>query len=218
MMMALQPGQTCPEWQYTKTDPNFDSLLKTRAAEVSLRIRGASPTENESWCVDTRTVHRPYFRDLTPPSFDHYAGHYRGEGLDCLDHYEVGVPGDPVVGWPAATVTTGMNNFRGELLEALSVLDLLWKINPHVIGTSLRLQRTVEVATALLVLFMEIHPYADGNGHMGRFLLLGIFARYGLFPAKFPLHPRPAPPYVDLIPIYRQGNKIPLLQYILRSF
>jgi hypothetical protein len=216
--MALHPGQTCPEWQYPTTNANFDVLLTSRAAAVSLRIRVASVVENEAWCVDTRTVHGPYFQGLTPAGFDHYAGHYRGESLDCLDIYEVGVPGDSAVGWPAATVPTGMNEFRTGVLEALSVLDLLWKINPNVIGKALRLQRTVEVATALLVFFMEIHPYADGNGHMGRFLLLGIFARYGLFPAKFPLHPRPAPPYVDLIPIYRQGNKIPLLQYVLQTF
>ena len=101
---------------------------------------------------------------------------------------------------------------------SLSHLDLLWKLNPNIIGRDLRLQRTVEVAAALLVYFMEIHPYADGNGHMGRFLLLGILARYNLFPAKFPLHPRPAPPYVDLIPVYRQGNKMPLILYILQSF
>ena len=86
------------------------------------------------------------------------------------------------------------------------------------IGRDLRLQRTVEVAAALLVYFMEIHPYADGNGHMGRFLLLAIFARYQLYRARFPLHPRPAPPYINLIPIYRQGNKVPLIKYILQTF
>jgi hypothetical protein len=215
--MALRPGQTCPEWQYTHY-PDYDVLLKARAADVSVRLRGATPATNEVWCADTRIVHGPYFRDLTPPDFGHYAGHYRGESLDCLDQYEVGIKGDPVVGYPSATIPTKMNEFAVELKRAFSDLDRLWKVNSMVIGRDHQLQRTVEVAAALLVYFMEIHPYADGNGHMGRFLLLGIFARYSLYPAKFPLHPRPALPYVHLIPVYRKGNKAPLLLYILRSF
>jgi hypothetical protein len=111
-----------------------------------------------------------------------------------------------------------MGDFAARLRKALGHLDLIWSLNPNLIGRDNRLQRTVEVAAALLVDFMEIHPYADGNGHMGRFLLLNIFARYSLYPANFPLHPRPALPYVNLIPIYRQGNPNPLLLYILRSF
>ncbi len=215
--MALQPGQTCPEWQYTKY-ADYDLLLKARAADVGRRLRMSTPAQNLVWSIDTRIVHRPYFEGLTPPGFDHYRGHYRGENLDCLDQYEVTIKGDPIVGHPSATVPTEMGEFANELRSSIAHLDLLWSLNPNLIGRDNRLQRTVEVAAAMLVYFMEIHPYADGNGHIGRFLLLNILARYNLYPAKFPLHPRPALPYVSLIPIYRQGNPTPLLLYILRSF
>src|SRR4051794_35143278 len=131
--MALQPGQTCPDWQYTRY-PDHDAFLKARAAAVAARLRKALPSENEKWCADTRTVHGPYFYGLTPPGFDHYAGHYRGESLDCIDEYEVTIPSDPIVGYPAATVPTVMNDFARDLQGALIELDRLWRISPNIIG------------------------------------------------------------------------------------
>jgi hypothetical protein len=69
---------------------------------------------------------------------------------------------------PPRRGSCGLHFMLSASLGALSDLDLLWSLNPNLIGWDNRFQRTVEVSAALLVYFMEIHPYGDGNGHMGR--------------------------------------------------
>ncbi|MGO7815608.1 Fic family protein, partial [Rhizobium ruizarguesonis] len=72
--------------------------------------------------------------------------------------------------------------------------------------------RAIELAAALFVYFLEVHPYANGNGHMGRFLLQSLLGRYGLyFNSNFNMHPRPKDPaYTSAISQYRNGPLLPL--------
>jgi hypothetical protein len=215
--MKIQPGQTCPAWQYTDTH-GWNAILTDRAKAAVMGLRSDDHHATLPSIRDTRPIHGHYFSGLTPVGFDHYAGHYRGEKLACLEIYEVMVHGDDRVGHAAVTVPMEIADFAGRISEVVSQLDLLWSLSSAIIGKAVKLQRTVQLAAALLVDFLEIHPYADGNGHMGRFLLLGIFARYGLYPARFPLHPRPDRPYADLIPLYRNGDKRQLELYIMKAF
>jgi len=68
----------------------------------------------------------------------------------------------------------------------------------------------------VFVYFLEIHPYANGNGHLARFFLIGYLARYGVFLARWPMHPRPSdPPYSDLIRRYRRGDRNSLERFVM---
>ena len=81
-----------------------------------------------------------------------------------------------------------------------------------------RLLATVAVACAVFELFLRIHPYLNGNGHAGRFVLWAILSRYGYWPGRFRIDPRPPdPPYSELIVKYRNGVKEPLEQFVLHA-
>jgi len=57
--------------------------------------------------------------------------------------------------------------------------------------------RTVRIAARLFCDFLTIHPYANGNGHTGRFLVWLVLGRFGYWPKKWHLHPRPNLPGYD---------------------
>ncbi len=76
----------------------------------------------------------------------------------------------------------------------------------------------IALACRLFVRFLTIHPYANGNGHIARFLLTGLLKRQGYRLKAFPIEPRPAdPPYSDLIKLYRDGKVEPFERYILEQ-
>ena len=80
-----------------------------------------------------------------------------------------------------------------------------------------RLVYAVAAASRVFVTFLEIHPYANGNGHAARFFLTAFLGRYGYWLKSFPIEPRPPdPPYTDLIKAYRSGNREPLEAHILK--
>jgi fido (protein-threonine AMPylation protein) len=207
---------TCPNWEYA-TIAGHDQLLRARAKSAFIRLRNVEPPRLRSLLKDTRNVHEQFFRDLTPQDFAYYAGHYRGELYICLKHYEVMIPGDPRVGHPPDKVLQSMANLAPQIDDALQQCKLMWRVPNAVFSPPEKLSRLVGVGAAVFVYFLEIHPYANGNGHIARFLLISFLSCFGIFLKEW-LHPRPAdPPYSQLISDYRSGNRAPLEQFILRS-
>jgi Fic family protein len=70
----------------------------------------------------------------------------------------------------------------------------------------------VKVACRFLVLFLTMHPYVNGNGHIGRFIVWAILSKYGYSPTHWPLDC--SPPYHRLLSLYRNGNRKPLEDYV----
>jgi fido (protein-threonine AMPylation protein) len=205
----------CPEWEYEKF-PQYDRILKERSQAILSWIRLTAPAVRMLWAKDTRPIHNQLFDALTPGGFEHYAGHYRGEAYPCLGDYEVKIAGDPAVGHPAANVPYSMERFSFDIDRFIAEADYLSTINDQVFSRSNKLLRMAELSVSLFVYFLEIHPYANGNGHLARFLLLSSLAKYGIIVSRWPLHPRPAdPPYSTLISRYRQGDKLPLVRFVL---
>ena len=205
----------CPEWEY-ETFPNSGDILTKRAKRLLATLRNSDPDEKIFLVSDTRPSHASYFDGLTPPGHSYYAGHYRGEPYPCLKGYEVGISLDPLVGHLALTVPQEMVQFSSKISTAVGVLDSA-NNNPNtVITPKQKFIRAVQVTVALFVYFLEIHPYANGNGHVARFLLIGILSRYGFHLSRWPIHPHPDPPYSDLISQYRRGNQAPLEVFVLR--
>jgi hypothetical protein len=197
-------------WNYDK-HPNFsDRLLEERAKSALLALQRRLPNELISTIANTRPLHEEYFRDLTPDGHSYFAGHYRGEDFFYLRKYEVQVAG--YYGCPAVFVEPKMTTFEEEIKCALAQIDLL-QANTQMCLAS-KLHRIAELSAALFVRFLSIHPYADGNGHMSRFMIVGLFGRAGNWRIKVPVHPRPGP-LAPLIAQYRLGNRKPLEHYIM---
>lgn len=200
----------CPPFDYKK-DPLYRKL-RSRAEELLVDLRrGALKTIDIA--KDTRPAHRHLFQGMTPKKCGYYAGNYRGEPFKCLKKYVVMIGADPRVGSPPGSVPGLMSKFSSALDAAVAQLDAtMLKGIPEAQKT----RYVVRIASAAFQEFLTVHPYADGNGHAGRFLVWALLGRYGLWPERWKVEPRPPdPPYSSLISDHRSGKPLPLELYIL---
>ncbi|WP_375048832.1 hypothetical protein [Bradyrhizobium sp. 8-10B] len=171
-------------------------------------IFGADPAALVRLIKETRKVHAGYFAGLTPQGFEYYAGNYRGSNFPCLLTHEVGIASDPRVGHLSGLVSRSMYEFAAEVEDTIAEIDFLYRVSSSVMSDAEKLVRCSQLLAALFVYFLEIHPYLNGNGHMGRLIVIAGFRRQGFYAARWPVHPRPAdPPYSRLIAQYRSGNR-----------
>lgn len=207
---------TCPAWEYRDV-PKCGEVLRTRSAQIIRAIYVAEAASMIRILRDTRPVHRMLFTGLTPAGFEYYAGHYRGSWqFVCLREYRVGVQGDPRVGHDPGIVLRSMGEFAVEIDSTLSAIDHVFRISDNALSRAEKLVRCVQLAAAAFVYFLEIHPFANGNGHMARLFLIATMRRRGFFLSKWTLDPRPQdPPYTGAIEAYRSGNRTPLEKFIL---
>jgi len=197
----------CPEWKY-ENHPQHNTAMPLRVAEILSSITDSALCA--STAIDTRQAHRKMLVELTPPGYEYYAGHYRGEDFPCLLSCEVRIPHDPRVGAPANTVLARMSRLSANIRAGLVALDRQEPI------TTKDYQRILAFICATFVNFLTIHPYLNGNGHAARLILWCILRRYGFWPRwQIDIHP-PDPPYSSMIARYRSGEKQPLEQYVLQ--
>jgi Fic/DOC family len=205
----------CPGWDYEDI-PGWKETLSARTKAALIRLRQLNPAERINIGKDGRPVHERYFAGLTPPGCEYYAGHYRGENYTCLKNYLVQITNDPLVGHPPDRVLNDMKVFATDFAGVVSDSDFVWAANSRVITPSAKLYRVIQLGVALFVNFLQIHPYANGNGHLARFFLITYLARYKVFLARWPMHPRPQdPPYSELIHRYRRGDRLSLEQFVM---
>ncbi len=198
----------CPDFDYER-HPNWREVLPARNAEILRDLaNGAIDTREAS--TDTRPVHRRLFDGLTPTGHDYFAGAYRGELHRCLRHYSVGIADDPRVGIPPHSVGFWMDELRSVIRSGINALD-----NDSTLTREDRLRYLLVFACRVFELFLRIHPYANGNGHSARFIVVSVLGRYGHWPKRWTIEPRPAdPPYSAFIKLYRDGNRDPLEQFL----
>ena len=199
----------CPKWEDAH-HPDRATVLPRRAAEVLLRLRSGD-IDTAAAAVDTRPVHGRLFLDLTPACCPYYAGHYRGESYRCLEHLSVGIRDDPAVGCPPSLVARWMTELGQAIDDGLAALDA-----PSPSEAADKVLLAVAIGCRAFEYLLRIHPYANGNGHAARFLLVAILGRYGYWLRRWPLEPRPPdPPYTTLIRRYRGGDPRALESYVL---
>ncbi len=180
----------CPgNWEYAN-QTNHSFVISRETKKLLCRIRSNSRTIKDD-CIDTRNVHKKMFKLLTPKGFPYYAGHYRGAAdKRCLDDYSVGIPSDPLVGIHPKEVASAMSLLAKAISSAHRVFDE--KFSDPINDKNKILSELVDFTANLFVDFLTIHPYANGNGHMSRFVLWGIFGRYGYeFDNHFDIEPGP---------------------------
>lgn len=206
----------CPgEWEY-KDHPDYNKALPVRTRQLLIAFRAGEIDGNEH-LLDSRPSHYSLFQDVTPIGFDYFAGHYRGEDYPCLLEYEVGIASDPTVGEEPSKVSVEMDNFKRVIRDGVNALDSGTVVPNSVVSKEQKIVYIVAIACRVFVEFLRIHPYANGNGHIGRFLIFTILGRYGYWPKRWPLNDRPPdPPYSRLIAEYRRGKKTAFENFVLK--
>jgi fido (protein-threonine AMPylation protein) len=205
----------CPPWEYDN-HPNKNQELPIRSQEVLTELAQGHLDTIEN-AVDSRQIHQKLFLQLVPPGYEYYAGHYRGEMFRCLRYCQVRIRSDPRVGYPPMQVGTAMHQLENVIRRGLRALDSLGRTTGTTVTPVQRILYVVELASHILELFLRVHPYVNGNGHAARFIVWVILWRYGYWPKHWPLEPRPNPPYIDVIRMYRDGQRDPLRAYILQT-
>lgn len=203
----------CPPWEYTDV-PRAAETIANRCTKFLVSLRRGSP-DYEALARDTRAVHSKMFEGTTPSTAPYYAGHYRGEKMRCLKFLRVMVGSDSRVGVPPDRVAPDMSNLADHIIRAgYSALARGHAIPVARLPDEEKLYYVVTFACRVLVEFLRIHPYANGNGHMGRFIVWVILAKFGYWPKRWPLHQ--SPPYHDLIKTYRDGDLTQLEGFVLQ--
>ena len=196
----------CPFWEYEQ-HPQREVVLQTQTASVLQHLRDRTLT-TPAIAHDTRPVHFNLFAKLAPPEHPYYAGHYRGEPFRCLRYANVGVNDDPRVGVYATLVFHRTQHLCHYLNLGFTFLDKLHHAPPSDVPDEDKLLNTVAFACAIFDEFLRIHPYLNGNGHIARFLVWAILGRYGYWPERFPIEPRPDHVvYMTALLDYRNDNK-----------
>jgi fido (protein-threonine AMPylation protein) len=202
----------CPDaWSYEQHPRR--KKLKERVADLLARLR-SKKIDGLKVARDSRPIHGELFRDLTPPHFPYFAGHYRGEMFRCLATLNVGVQGDRRVGAPAEDVADRVSELEAVVLEAMAAADKLFASGT--LSAEAKVLHIVGVACQVFDLFLQIHPFANGNGHASRFIMWAILGRYGFWPVRWSVEPRPSdPPYTPLLLKHRAGDRRPLVEFVL---
>lgn len=200
-------------WEY-KDYPQHSTILTTQTIELLKKLWDGS-LDVRSSIISTKAIHHHLFKDLTPNGHEYFAGHYRGENFALLQNYHVSVSGNPNVGCPPKLVQQIMSEFSMTVEKGIDCLDAFHQTPSSLLEQ--RLRKTLTFACAAFVKLNQIHPYANGNGHIARFMLIAALKRYGYEVRSWTLDPRPAdPPYTPLIREYENGNKEPLLFWIMQ--
>lgn len=203
----------CPAFDYSK-HPERDRLLLAASVRLLRQLWLNSPPLPR--LTDTRPVHGDLFKGLCPVNYEYFAGHYRGEEYRCLKSYAVGVHGDPRVGYPPERVRGTMADLARSIEANLAALDAASE--QPTLSAAQKLVFVVAYACRLFVEFLTIHPYADGNGHVARWLLIGTLGKQGYLLKDFPIEPSPDRPlYLDMIFRHRNGEVEVLELYVLRK-
>ena len=157
---------------------------------------------------DTRPFHKAIFRSAVPPACTYLSGQYRGSDFGCLKYRMVGMADR--VGARPEDVDSKMADFNAVLTTRVNGLV-------HQVGSA---TDTVDgmawVASAIaqaVSSFQDIHPYADGNGHIGRLLVWVMMGQLGLCPRQLPIHTNPG--WDEAVRQHQQGWPSELERFVL---
>lgn len=205
----------CPQnWEYDR-HPDRPTVLGPAISAAHQDLRSGRLNSLDV-LRDTRPFHYSVFYRLAPTGYEYFAGNYRGSEHRCLKFYAVMVPGDPRVGHPPGDVAKSMTDLSDIISNTISDLDGIMSLPNLHLSLPDKVLYLVAAVCMVFEQFLRIHPYANGNGHIGRFCVWAFLGRYNFWPRNWPVEPRPAdPPYTELIKRHRDGDKAPLEMYIL---
>lgn len=208
-------SEDCPNWEYLR-HPKRKIILKRKTIDILVQLRTQKLNAILS-SQDSRLIHEYLFSELTPPGYDYFAGHYRGEAFKCLKNYKVCIKGDWNVGLAPQFVSVRMRQLAEMITQGIEALDIAHDLPHSKLSQIDKLLNTVVFVCMVFEKVLQVHPYANGNGHAARFIVWAILGRYGYWPKRFPIEPRPSDSdYIHSIIEYRKGNKALLESYLLQ--
>ena len=201
----------CGNWTY-ETHPKRPVDLASRCERVE-RAMQRRIASFASLKHDTRMVHKFLFRDMVPSACSCIAGTFRGDA-SCKDieNSSVYVDADTRVGAPPRAVAAQMLQFEQQCHSLVQAHAKLLGKAPQ---PAVALAKFVHMAAIVLQRFLTIHPFKDGNGHTGRFLIYLMMTRAGYAPVNWSIDAKQ--PYSDALSRHRDGDKNALQQFLLQA-
>lgn len=204
---------SCSNWEY-ETHPD-QAGLKTRCERLVRKLL-RSCKSFDKFGFDTRVGHSFMFKSMVPSDCECIAGQYRGDSLCvALTNYSVQVGGDARVGVPPYLVGMTISNFEAQCTALYAEFQKFKNHRKPGVPEEVVLARFAAILAEMLCQFLTIHPYANGNGHAARLLVWVIMVRCGYPPKAWPLDD--SPPYGPALTKYRDQDKKPLIQLLVRS-
>lgn len=200
----------CNSWEY-KFHPSHH--LVKESCQTFLNQLRLNPSYGLPATRDTRGFHQSIFIHVAPVACSFLAGNYRGSNFECLKHYKVFIGG--VEGTIPAGVAMRMDVFHETVIEGLDHLQESQRGHSHPFTNSLFIAMLARFTAAMMVRFLNIHPYANGNGHMSRLLVWSILGSFNMLPKKWWLEDRP-PGFDPLISQHLNGKPAALEKFLLK--
>lgn len=154
--------------------------------------------------------HRTLFEGLSIVPDPCYLGGYRGSAHPWLTDYEV------VVGMNDGVPAKAVGHQLGMLFLTLGarMADLARAIAPDHRKSAAEIERVAELAAWLHGEWVRIHPFANGNGRVGRLLANYVLARFRLAPV-LRLKPRPGLSYEAAARASMRGDHSRMAQWVV---
>ncbi|RFU48657.1 Fic family protein [Paraburkholderia sp. DHOC27] len=205
----------CSNWDYEKFD-GIGKRSKVYARSVALLADlKNSKIDRKKALANTRTTHVRLFSGLAKAGCEYFVGNFRGS-QKCLKEYEVvintanGVVSTTAPSHVAAEMAALSNEIEGDL-TALADAG-----GPEALETKDDLVNWLDVALERMVRFLSIHPYANGNGHISRFMMFCYLSAVGVWPESWPLDDHPPYPYDEAIAAFRNNYPDGLRDFLLK--
>jgi hypothetical protein len=175
---------------WDEDDPQVRSRIYANLAALLPDIV-ASGRRRDPATIDLVKDWHQHMVDGVPLAEPEVAGGFRGSGPQesHLRIYRVTVDGI-LQAVPPRQVRSKVSIFERRLREQVTALD---PFIPPKAPPDQREEQVLELCGWAHGELIHIHPFADGNGRMGRSLVLWLGARYGL-PVFLDLRPRPSGP------------------------
>lgn len=200
------------DWEYDD-HPNRHSVTE-KCREIQSRLVSCEDFR-KSVILDTRPFHADVFLGVVPSDCRDFAGSYRGSKPSYLHNYTVSIGCENpdgsynlvFEGSPPEHVELQMEMFHERLqLDLQNFEKLEFDSQKKVIVLANILSRYV-------VVFLSIHPYANGNGHVSRLIGWVVFLMKGFNIAGWDLDIRPLQPFDDYIKRYQDGDRGAMVSY-----
>jgi fido (protein-threonine AMPylation protein) len=173
---------------WNEDPPTYAGVIESNLRELLERLEGEASDRSTPTVAAAQQWHRDVYAGVPLP-VDYYAGEVRDsdEQFPELIGYEVRVGQYP--GVPSADVPAALKAFEGQLQEVVSAVDsaISGDDGPQSLE---QLLTVVDLCAGAHGRWVQIHPFANGNGRVARIWANWCAMRYGL-PPFVRLRPRP---------------------------
>jgi fido (protein-threonine AMPylation protein) len=168
--------------------PTYAGVIESNLRELLERLEGEASGRSTPTVAAAQQWHRDVYAGVILP-VDYYAGEVRDsdEQFPELIGYEVEVGQHP--GLPSGEVPAALKAFESQLQEVVSAVDSAIPADdgPRTLG---QLLTVIDLCAGAHGRWVQIHPFANGNGRVARIWANWCAMRYGL-PPFVRLRPRP---------------------------